>query len=261
MDAKKNHSLLIEQYLATRETRLREEIILQHIPLVHYVLGRLGLSQSMGRDYEDAASQGLLGLIEALDRFDPQFGAQFTTYATLRIRGKVIDHLRELDWLPRGARRRVRMVQEGIATLWEKLQRFPSDEEVASYLNIDLASVHQAMIDESRAIISLDMTVLASDDDDVSMHELLADERLEEPCKMLEEHELRQMLIENIQSFPQREKLILSLYYQQELTFKEIGMVLRISESRVCQLHGRILMKLRARLGDAARVAGNITAG
>jgi RNA polymerase sigma factor for flagellar operon FliA len=260
MDARKNNAPLIEQYLATRDTRLREEIILQHIPLVHYVLGRLGLSQSMGRDYEDAASQGLLGLIEALDRFDPKHGAQFTTYATLRIRGKVIDHLRELDWLPRGARRRVRMVQDGISLLWEKLQRFPSDVEVASYLNIDLSSVHQAMIDESRAIISLDATVLANDDDEVSLHELLADESLEEPCKMLEEHELRQLLIENVQAFPQREQLILSLYYLQELTFKEIGMVLRISESRVCQLHGRILMKLRARLGEAARMAGSYTA-
>ncbi len=261
MDAKKNHSLLIEQYLATRDARLREEIILQHIPLVHYILGRLGLSQAMGRDYEDAASQGLLGLIEALDRFDPQHGAQFTTYATLRIRGKVIDHLRELDWLPRGARRRVRVVQEGIANLWEKLQRFPSDEELADYLNIDLATVHQAMIDESRAILSMDATVFANDDDEVSLHELLADERLEEPCKMLEEHEMRQMLTETIRALPQREKLILSLYYLQELTFKEIGLVLRISESRVCQLHGRILMKLRASLGEAARVSGGIAAG
>ncbi len=261
MDARKDHTHLIQQYTATRDARLREEIVLRHIALVHFVLGRLGLSQSMGRDYEDAASQGLLGLIEAVDRFDPQHGAQFSTYATLRIRGKVIDYLREQDWLPRGARRRVRVVQDGVSSLWEKLQRYPSDEELAAYLNMEVSSVHQAMIDESRTIVSLDAAVSANEEDDVSLHELLPDERLEEPCKQLEEQELKRLLIENVQAFPRREQLILSLYYIQELTFKEIGQVLGISESRVCQLHGRILMKLRTRISEAAQMAVTPAAG
>jgi RNA polymerase sigma factor for flagellar operon FliA len=246
MDSKRDDAEMITQYCTTRDPALREEIILRYVPLVHYVLGRLGISQTLGADYEDAASQGLLGLIEAVDRYNPAFGTQFSTYATLRIRGKAIDHLRSHDWLSRGARKRARQVQEGISTLWEKLERMPNDDELAEHLNLDISKVQQGLVDSSRMLVSLDTVIQANNDEENSLHELLPDETQPEPSEALEESELRAFLAQALRDLPRRDQLILSLYYYDELTFKEIGAVLEISESRVCQLHSRIMVTLQA---------------
>lgn len=245
MPKKQNDAELIDQYVSTQDPQIRDEIILRYVPLVHFVLGRLGLSKAMGPAYEDAASQGLVGLIESVDRYDQSFGTQFSTYATLRIRGKVIDYLRKLDWLPRGARKRARLVQEGIDELWEKLQRHPTEQEVAAHLSMDPSKVRQALIDSSRMIVSLDTSISALGDDDTSFHELIPDDSQVEPLDVVEGDELISIIGDGIKYLPQREQLILSLYYHNELTFKEIGKVLDISESRVCQLHGRIIIKLK----------------
>ena len=255
MDNRHGDIELIQTYAHTRDASLREELILRYIPLVHFVLGRLGLSQSLGADYEDAASQGLLGLIEAVDRYDLSYGTQFSTYATLRIRGKVIDHLRSLDWLSRGARKRARKVQDGISQLWESLQRMPSDEELASHLNMEVPKVQQALMDSSRQIVSLDALLPTPGEEEASFHEVLADEEQIDPAAAMEESELLSRLGGVIGDLPKREQLILSLYYIDELTFKEIGAVLEISELRVCQLHGRIVLKIRNMLANPLTVA------
>jgi len=246
MDRKRDDSDLITRFFATQNHQLREEIIMRYTPLVHYVLGRLGITQSMGADYEDAASQGLLGLIEAVDHYDLQYGTQFSTYATLRIRGKVIDYLRSLDWLSRNARKRARLVQQGMNELLGKLQRAPSDEELADFLGLDLHQVQQALVDSSRIFISLDSPVSPPHDNVGALQETLPDERQADPATVIEEVQTKNVLVENIKKLSQREQLILSLYYYDELTFKEIGAVLGISESRVCQLHGRIITKIKA---------------
>ncbi len=248
MDARQDDAELISQYIANRDPGSREAIILRYVPLVHYTLGRLGLSQSMGADYEDAVSQGFLGLIEAVDRFDPAFGAQFSTYAMLRVRGKVLDHLRSMDWLSRGARQRVRAVQQAISSLWCVLQRAPSDDELASHLKIDLPRLHRALTDSSRMMISLDSLVESDGDEATSLHELLPDEEHAGPAEAYEECDLKSRLVETLKALSEREQMVLSLYYHEELTFKEIGAVLEVSESRVCQLHGRAVMNLRALL-------------
>lgn len=245
MDTKRDDTELISQYVATHDPGLREELILRYVPLVHYVLGRLGLSQSLGQDYEDAASQGLLGLIEAVDRYDPGYKTQFSTYATLRIRGNIIDYLRLHDWLSRGARQKSRMVQEAISQLWEKYERPPTDEELAAYMNLDIEKLRQILVDSSHVFVSLDTTMTTEGDDIVSLHELISDENQAEPSSIFEEEEMKTILIDAIQSLPEREQLVLSLYYYENLTFKEIGAVLDVSESRVCQLHARIVMTLR----------------
>ncbi len=253
MDSKRDDTELITQYVATHDPGLREEIILRYVPLVHYVLGRLGLSQSLGQDYEDAASQGLLGLIEAVDRFDPNYKTQFSTYATLRIRGNVIDYLRLHDWLSRSARQKTRLVQDAISVLWEELERSPSDEELAAYLKIDVEKLRQILVDSSHVFVSLDTTVSTEGDDIVSLHELVVDENQLEPSAIFEEEEMKSILIEAIQSLPEREQLVLSLYYYENLTFKEIGAVIDVSESRVCQLHARTVMTLRGILDNKTR--------
>jgi RNA polymerase sigma factor FliA len=239
---------LIRRFATSRDPELREEIILSYIPLVHYVLGRLGLSQSQGPDYEDAASQGLIGLIEAVDNYDPRFGTQFSTYATVRVRGRVLDYLRALDWLSRTARRRARAVQQAITDLWGVLQRAPTDHELARYLQYDLPTLQKALLDSRHVIVSLDSTVYTEGESDGSFHELLPDEDQIDPAEALDDQESRSHLVNILKSLPERQQLILSLYYNENLTFKEIGEILGVSESRVCQLHARAMMELRGLL-------------
>jgi RNA polymerase sigma factor FliA len=240
------------KFLASRDPALREALILRYVPLVHFVLNRLGLSPAIGADYEDLASQGLLGLIDAVDRYDPTRGTQFSTYATLRVRGHVLDQLRALDWLSRTARRRTREVQNALTTLWGQFQRAPTDEELATHLNLDMAQLRQALVEADHIVISLDADS-DSDTEEVSLYELLADDDHVEnadPSVSLDEKDLLSNLADMIKTLPEREQLILSLYYYEELTLKEIGKVLDLSESRVCQLHARAMLSLRALLKD-----------
>ena len=248
MRHKNDDAQLIQEYQTTNNTEIRDDIVLRYIPLVHFVLGRLGLSKSMGPEYEDAASQGIIGLIESVDRFNYEYGTQFSTYATLRIRGKVIDYLRALDWLPRGARKKARLVQDAIDDLWEVHHRQPTDEEIAVYIDMPPGKVRQALIDYSHVVVSLDTNPSIYEDEDASFHELVADDSQVDPFELIEDADQKTLVIRSIQELPDRDQLILSLYYNDGLTFKEIGAVLEISESRVCQLHGRIVSKLKSAL-------------
>jgi len=242
---------LLARFLATRAPDLREALILRYVPLVHFVLGRLGLTPSLATDYEDYASQGLMGLIDAVDRFNPSFGAQFSTYATQRVRGQIIDRLRAADWMSRTARRRTRDMQAAVNELWSRLQRDPTDDELAQHLNLDLAQLRQTLQDASRVMVSLDAA--SGDEPDASLHEVLADHEHAEnadPSETLADEELRGQLAAALHTLPKREQMMLSLYYVEELTLKEVGQVLELSESRVCQLHARAIMLLRAIMLD-----------
>ena len=257
MRHKREDAQLIQEYQTTKNTEIRDEVVLRYVPLVHFVLGRLGLSKSMGPEYEDAASQGIIGLIESADRFNYEYGTQFSTYATLRIRGKVIDYLRTLDWLPRGARKRARLVQDAIDDLWELHHRHPTDEEIAKHLNMPPKKVRQALIDYSHVVVSLDTNPSIYEDEEASFHELVADDNQVNPFELIEDADLKTLVIQSIQELPDRDQLIISLYYNDGLTFKEIGAVLEISESRVCQLHGRIVSKLKSTLDHKTQFAND----
>ena len=240
------------RFLAARDPELREAIVLRYVPLVHFVLNRLGLSPTLGPNYEDLVSQGLLGLIEAVDRYDVKHGAQFSTYAALRVRGRVLDQLRALDFLSRSARRRVRDVQQGITSLWARLQRTPSDEELAAHLGLDLAQLWNALAESHQVMLSLD-SISSDDESESSLHELLIDDDHDDnadPAEAQAESELKSRLADALRKLPEREQRLLSLYYYDELTLKEIGAVLDLSESRICQLHARAVMTLRAMLAD-----------
>ncbi len=250
---------LVTRFLAGRDAALREELVLQFVPLVHYVLGRLGFNQEMGSDYEDLISQGLLGLIDAVDHYNPGFGTQFRTYAVVRVRGKILDYLRTMDWLSRTERRRSRQVQKGIADFWLKNQRAPSDKEIADHLSVDVEQVQKALVDASRVIVSLDMVHDSDDDDDEqSLHELVADEAQQNPFDIVYQEETMAQLAQAIHGLEQREQLVLTLYYYEKLTFKEIGHVLDLTESRVCQLHSRAITLLRADMQQEAPVANKV---
>jgi RNA polymerase sigma factor for flagellar operon FliA len=242
---------LLERFSTSRDPSLREALILRYVPLVHFVLGRLGLSQEIGVEYEDLISQGLLGLIKAVDRYDPSHQTKFSTYASTRIRGHILDHLRSMDWLSRSARKRVREIQEAIKELWETLHREPTEEELAEHLSLDLKQLRKALQDSSVVIVSLDTEMDLVGEHEASLHELIEDQSLEKPLETLVENELKMRLEDALMELTEREQLLLSLYYYEGLTMKEIGMVLDLSESRVCQLHAKAIMLLKAALGLA----------
>lgn len=246
MDARNDTAALWEPFLASRSPELREQIILSHVSLVHYILGRMGISQDASDNYQELANQGLLGLIEAVDHYNPGYGAKFSTYASLRIRGKVIDYLRSQDWLSRGARKRARAVQSAIGTLWERNRQEPSTEEIAALMQVERSEVEQGLVDSSLTFLSLDGMLEAQSEEDTDLHDVLPDENQADPAESLQERETMSELAGAIRQLPQREQLVLSLYYHEELTLKEIGKVMGITESRVCQLHARAILNLKA---------------
>lgn len=236
---------LWERYAEARDPAVREQLILQYAPLVKYVIGRLAISLPAILDYEDILSYGTIGLIEAVERFDRDKGVKFETYAISRVRGSIIDALRALDRLPRSVRQKAREAEAAVTELTALLGRSPTDPEVAAQLGISLERYLQDMVDASWVTVSLDMVGTADDEED-SGEIPVADPGAEDITLNIEREELIGELAGAIQEIPDREQLVLSLYYKEELTMREISKVLGVSESRVCQLHARALTRLRA---------------
>lgn len=241
---------ILNEFISDRSPELRERLVLQSVPLVHYLLARMGITQERGSEYEDLAHQGLMGLIEAVDHFDPKFNTRFSTYASLRIRGKILDYLRTSDWMPRNARKRTRMIQKTISTLWSENSREPTEDEIASHLGIKVEDVQQGLADSNRILVSLDMMIDVDQEGDSSLYERLGDEKQVDPSELFEKESLMEEMAGAIHNLPEREQLVLSLYYNDGLTFKEIGKVLDITESRVCQLHARTILSLKAMMNN-----------
>ena len=227
----------------------RDAAILQYAPLVKYVVGRLAIGLPAILDYEDILSYGTIGLIEALDRYDDSKGVKFETYAISRIRGSIIDALRSLDRLPRSVRQKAKKLEQIHVDFAAEHGREPTDEEVASAMGLSIEQYNQALIDCSWVTVSLDGLLDRDNNDDGSAPtELPADPNEEDFTQRLEKRQMIDALTGAIKQLPEREWLIVSLYYRDEMTMKEIAQILEISESRVCQLHGRALSRLRARL-------------
>jgi len=239
-------NVIWRQFLTSRSPELREKLVLQAVPLVYYILNRLGLNCEESGDYADLANEGLLGLIDAVDHFDPSFGTQFSTYASLRIRGKILDYLRSSDWMTRTERKRVRNIRDAVYEFWNKQQREPTDEELAQILDLDVESVKDGLDDSRRIFISLDKFFEQTDERERDAYEELQDESQPDPAEVLVDEDLKSRLVKVIQRLPEREQQILSLYYIEELTYKEIGKALGVSESRVCQIHSRAILNIKA---------------
>lgn len=239
---------LLNQFLATRSPSLREELVLRHVSLIHYVLGRLGVSSDIGMDYEDLVHQGLLGLIDAVDRYNPEYGTQFSTYATVRIRGKVLDYLRSMDWLSRTARHRSKTIQKAIQALTNQTNVPPNEQELSEFLGLDLDKVHQGLLDSNKVIVSLDALVNNDDENESTLYDTLADDSQVDPAEIATENDLKTRMVSSLKKLSERDQLVLSLYYFEELTLKEIGKVLEVSESRACQIHSQAILNLQALL-------------
>jgi RNA polymerase sigma factor FliA len=236
------------EFVATRRPALRDQLITTYAPLVRYVVGRLGIPPTSLLEAEDLISYGMIGLINAIDRFDPSRGIRFETFATSRIRGAVIDQLRALNWLPRSAITRMRQIEGALAKLEQSLGRPATEGEAAAEIGVSTDRYRQMLLEAGVMILSLDapLATLTPDEGIVTLSELLEDQITPDPAEQAEQHELVTLLSEAIDQLPARERLLLSLYYQEELTMKEISKLMNVSESRVCQLHMQAVLRLRA---------------
>jgi RNA polymerase sigma factor FliA len=245
---------LWRRYKGSGSDRAREQLVVAYSPLVKYVAGRMSSGLPAHVEESDLISYGLIGLINAIERFDPDREIKFETYAIARIKGAIIDELRALDWVPRSVRARARDIERAMAELERKLRRAPTDEEIAAKLGITEEELGASLTEISRSsIAALDELWTVSDGgDSVALIDTIEDTTGPEPQSALAETEMREALGEAIARLPEREKLVVTLYYYEELTLREIGEVLGVTESRVSQLHTKAILRLKARLGGAA---------
>ena len=240
---------LWSQFKASGDADIRERLILHYSPLVKYVAGRVGAGLPRSVDQNDLASYGLFGLIDAIDKFEPERGFKFETYAINRIKGAILDELRALDWVPRSVRSRARRIETAVAELEHRLQRSPTEEELALHVEMDIGELHDALSEIGRSgIAALDEFV--GGDSQTSMGEMIADPDGISPEAAFQSEETRRGLVDSINRLPNRERLVVTLYYYEGMTLAEIGDVLGVTESRVCQIHAKTMMSLRNRLGD-----------
>jgi RNA polymerase sigma factor for flagellar operon FliA len=242
-----------EAFAETRDPELREQLILQYTPLVKYVLGRVALHLPTVVDYDDMLSVGTIGLIEAIERFDPAHGVKFETYAIARIRGSIIDGLRSLDHLSRSVRTKAKQERAARVDLTFKLQRPPTDQEVAEAMGLTTEAYRSYLVNAAWTTTSLDTLGFNSDADEESMESLVvADPDAIDVDQALEQQDRYRELAAAIRTLPERDQRVLTLYYKDELTMREVSEVLGISESRVCQLHARALERLHDSLSEVA---------
>jgi RNA polymerase sigma factor FliA len=243
---------LWRRYKASSDERARERLVVAYSPLVKYVAGRIGSGLPAHVEEAELISFGLGGLISAIERFDPDRDIRFETYAMARIRGAIIDELRTLDWVPRSVRARAREIERVNTRLEARLHRAPSDEEMAAELGVTLDDLQDALLQISNStIVALDELWASSDTsgDQVSLLETLPDRAAEDPEAMLERSSFRDRVADAIVALPEREKMVIALYYYESLTLREIGEILGVTESRVSQLHTKAVLRLRSKLG------------
>ncbi|HOV69202.1 MAG TPA: FliA/WhiG family RNA polymerase sigma factor [Clostridia bacterium] len=230
------------KYRKSKDINIRNHILLHYAPIVKYVVARLNTRVNSYLDSNDMAGWGMLGLIDAIERFDPDKGVKFTTYASLRIRGHIIDQIRKQDWVPRSVRAKAKEVLQCYDQLTLKLGRQPSENEVAESLKITVDQLNGVLENTYLYnVVSLEEQLL----DIAAMH---AGNDDQSPQKEYEEKELQAALAGFIKDLPENERQVLTLYYYEELTLKEIGKVLGVSESRVSQIHSKAIFKLKSKL-------------
>lgn len=219
-----------------------------HLPLVkriaYHMISRLPASV----EADDLIQAGLIGLLDAVDRFDDQQGAHFETYATQRVRGAMLDELRDSDWASRSLRKASRQIESAINVLQQRLQRPPSEQEIAGQLGMEIQDYFQLLNETRGAQLVYYEDLYASDNEDFL--ERFVDELAAGPFEMLSDQNFKKALTKAVVELPEREKMLMGMYYEQEMNFKEIGSILGVSESRICQLHGQAIARLRGYLRD-----------
>ena len=235
------------------DEQLRERLIVHYSPLVKYVAGRVGVGLPSSIEQSDLISYGVFGLIDAIGKYDPERAVKFETYAISRIRGAIIDELRSVDWIPRSIRTKARDVERAFSSLEAELHRSPTEDEVAERMGISKPELLAIFSQVSyTSVVALDELVAAGQDrgDKLSLVDTLGDEKAEDPVRAFESEETKHLLAKAVNLLPEREKIVVTLYYYENLTLAEIGQVLGVTESRICQMHTKAVLQLRAKLAE-----------
>lgn len=242
----KQHELW-KQYSDTKDPAVREKLILEYSHLVKFVAGRLSIYFGSNVEYDDLVGFGVFGLIDAIDKFDINKGVKFETYASLRIRGSIIDSIREMDWVPRSLRQKNKELEKVYWELENELGHSASDKEIADKLGISMDDFYKLVNDVNvSSMVSLEEFLEQNYEIGVELPNLSDDDR---PENYIEIAELKEILGDAIDKLPEKEKLVVSLYYFEELTLKEISAIMKVSESRISQLHTKAILRLRGKLG------------
>ena len=242
---------LWRRYKSSGDERARERLVVAYSPLVKYVSGRMASGLPAHVDEADLISYGLVGLINAIERFEPEREIKFETFAITRIKGSIIDELRSLDWVPRSVRARARQIEKANAKLEHQLHRAPTDQEMADKLEVSVEEFQESLVRISNSsVIALDelWTVSDASGDQVSLLDTIQDPQALDPAMEMDTTEMKDRLADAIARLPEREKLVVALYYYENLTLREIGEVLGVTESRVSQLHTKAVLRLKSGL-------------
>ena len=238
-----------EKYLADKsDKKSRDILIVQYIYLVRYTVGRVKVSLPATISIGDIAGHGVEGLINAIERFSPQKNSRFETYALIRIRGAILDKIRAQDFLPRSVRKKIKDIKQASEFLKQELGRTPTNTEIANYLDMDVDKVSQIMSED--VVVTSIYDKRGSSEDSMEIIDTIEDSTKLNPQERMEEKNVKSDLQRALQRLPERERVLMVLYYQENMTMKEIGETLGMSESRVCQLHAQAIMKLKNILNE-----------
>ncbi len=251
---------LWKKFKKTADLECRNKLILYHAPLVKFIAGRMAMNMPPNVEYDDLVGYGTLGLMDAVEKFDITRGIKFKTYANQRIQGAILDELRASDWIPRSVRKKARDVERNIQGLEAKLGRPPSDEEISKSLGMSFEEYAELLSEISgTSMLSLNTVwYIGKDDDEITVGDQVEDAEHVTPDLHIEREEAKSILKDIIMKLPDREKQVVYLYYYEELTLKEIGDVLNVTESRVSQIHTQCMLRLRSKLAKDKDLFGNL---
>ena len=237
-------------YKKKKDPEIRNYFVRQYAPLVKYVAGKVAVGMPHNVEFDDLVGFGVFGLFDAIEKYDPEKHVKFKTYAVTRIRGAIYDELRSIDWVPRSVRQKTKEIEETIHTLEAQLGRSASDMEIAEKMGVSINDLHKTMQKiSSSSIISLnDLWYSGEDNDRVAIVDSIESPSSLNPDTIVEKDEIKRVIVQAISELPDKEKKVLVLYYYEDLTLKEIGKVLEVTESRISQLHTKAIMRLRSKL-------------
>lgn len=250
LTGEKTEQQLWKKYKKTKDPKIRDKFVKQYAPLVKYVAGKVAIGMPHSVEFDDLVGFGVFGLFDAIEKFDPDKHVKFKTYAVTRIRGAIFDELRSIDWVPRSVRQKSREIEDTIHRLEASLGRAASDEEIAGEMNMSTDEFQKTMMKVSgTSILSLNDVWYNDDENDkVTIVDSIESPNSLNPDTIVEKEEIKRVIVEAINELPEKEKKVLVLYYYEDLTLKEIGKVLEVTESRISQLHTKAIMRLRSKL-------------
>ena len=246
---------LWQNYIKTHDAQYRDQLIVEYAQLVKIVAGRLSMYLGYNVEYDDLVGYGIFGLIDAIDKFDYGKNVKFETYASLRIRGAILDQIRKMDWIPRSLRQKQRRIDQAMSKIEAETGKTATDEQIAQELEISLDELNnwQGQAKMSN-MVSLDE--FTEEGTETTKMEAVGNARFDRPEDVVEKEELKKMIVEALDNLTEKEREVVVLYYYEDMTLKEISLVLEVSESRVSQLHTKALNKMKLKLGDYMGVLG-----